>query len=63
MIWGLFKKMVIADNLALIVIRVQRPTGHAGWPLVLATYACFSNLLRLFGPHRRGARGARAGLT
>lgn len=37
-LWGLFKKMVVADNLAVIVDSVyNNPYGHSGWALILAT--------------------------
>jgi len=40
MVWGLFKKWVIADRLAILVNQVYgSPTDYAGWPLLLATYA------------------------
>ena len=40
MMWGLFKKWVIADRLAILVNQVYgNPAGYAGWPLLLATYA------------------------
>lgn len=40
MAWGLFKKMVIADQLAIFVDLVYgNPTGYTGLPLILATYA------------------------
>jgi D-alanyl-lipoteichoic acid acyltransferase DltB (MBOAT superfamily) len=40
MVWGLFKKWVIADRLAILVNQVYAsPTDYAGWPLLLATYA------------------------
>ncbi len=39
MLWGFFKKLVIADRLALYVNEVYAaPGAHAGWPVVLATY-------------------------
>lgn len=39
MVWGLFKKVVIADRLALFVNEVYGdPAGHSGFPVVLATY-------------------------
>lgn len=40
MAWGFFKKLVIADRLALSVNMVYGdPTAYAGIPLILATYA------------------------
>jgi len=39
MTWGFFKKVVIADRLALYVNQIYNdPTGHTGWPLIVATY-------------------------
>ncbi len=39
MVWGLFKKVVIADRLALLVNHVyDDPTRYKGLPLILATY-------------------------
>lgn len=39
MIWGLFKKVVIADRLAVVVNHVySNPTNYDGWPLLLATF-------------------------
>ena len=38
-LWGLFKKVVIADRLAVYVNQVyNQPTDYTGWPLLLATY-------------------------
>lgn len=38
-VWGLFKKMVIADRMALFVNPVfQDPAGHAGLPLLFGMY-------------------------
>ncbi|HEX8550275.1 MAG TPA: MBOAT family O-acyltransferase [Abditibacteriaceae bacterium] len=40
MLWGVFKKMVIADNLAKIVNEAYGNIGSAsGWQLLIATYA------------------------
>lgn len=42
MLWGFFKKMVIADNLAPVVAYpYTNPTSATGWELLLATY-CFA---------------------
>jgi alginate O-acetyltransferase complex protein AlgI len=39
MLWGMFKKVVIADRLAVYVNQVyNQPTDYTGWPLLLATY-------------------------
>ena len=39
MLWGFFKKVVIADRLALYVNEIYNdPTQHTGWPLIVATY-------------------------
>ena len=38
-LWGLFKKVVIADRLAVYVNQVyNQPGDYTGWPLLLATY-------------------------
>jgi D-alanyl-lipoteichoic acid acyltransferase DltB (MBOAT superfamily) len=40
MVWGFFKKVVIADRLAVVVNQVyNNPTDYTGVPLILATYA------------------------
>jgi D-alanyl-lipoteichoic acid acyltransferase DltB (MBOAT superfamily) len=40
MVWGLFKKLVIADRLAVVVNAVYGdPTAYTGLPLLVATYA------------------------
>jgi len=40
MAWGLFKKIVIADNLAVIVNNVyNNPTNYEGLPIIIATLA------------------------
>jgi D-alanyl-lipoteichoic acid acyltransferase DltB (MBOAT superfamily) len=39
MLWGFFKKVVIADRLALYVNEIyDHPAGRHGWPLIVATY-------------------------
>lgn len=38
-LWGMFKKVVIADRLAVYVNQVyNNPDDYTGWPLLLATY-------------------------
>jgi len=38
-LWGLFKKIVIADRLAVLVNQVyDNPVGYSGWGLIIATY-------------------------
>lgn len=59
MLWGLFKKVVIADNLALIADPAfQQPETHRGWPLVLATYAFAIQIYCDFSGYTDIARGA-----
>ncbi len=39
-VWGLFKKMVVADRLAVIVNQVYNHIGiYRGWPLIIGTVA------------------------
>jgi alginate O-acetyltransferase complex protein AlgI len=58
-VWGLFKKMVIADNLAIIVNPAfQDPQAHRGWPLILATYAFAFQIYCDFSGYTDIARGA-----
>jgi D-alanyl-lipoteichoic acid acyltransferase DltB (MBOAT superfamily) len=39
MAWGMFKKVVVADRLAVYVDAVyDNPTLHRGWPVILASY-------------------------
>ncbi len=39
MLWGFFKKVVIADRIGLYVNQVyEAPTSHHGWSLIVATY-------------------------
>lgn len=59
MLWGLFKKAVIADNLALIVDPAfQNPKAHTGWPIILATYAFAFQIYCDFSGYTDIARGA-----
>lgn len=39
MLWGFFKKIIIADRLAVFVDQVyNNPADYQGWPVILATY-------------------------
>jgi D-alanyl-lipoteichoic acid acyltransferase DltB (MBOAT superfamily) len=39
MLWGLFKKVVVADRLSVYVDAVyDAPSNYRGWPVILATY-------------------------
>ncbi len=59
MLWGLFKKMVIADNLAMIVGPAYAdPEQHSGWPLIAATYAFALQIFCDFSGYSDIARGA-----
>jgi D-alanyl-lipoteichoic acid acyltransferase DltB (MBOAT superfamily) len=59
MLWGLFKKSVIADNLALIVDPVYKnPQAHPGWAIILATYAFAIQIYCDFSGYTDIARGA-----
>jgi alginate O-acetyltransferase complex protein AlgI len=59
MLWGLFKKVVIADNLALVVgPAYQNPEGNAGWPLIMATYAFSIQIFCDFSGYSDIARGS-----
>ncbi len=50
MVWGFFKKVVIADKLALVVDKVYSdPTQYTGLPLIAAAISfADSGLLRFF---------------
>lgn len=40
MLWGFFKKILIADRLSVLVDQVYNNAGtYSGWPLIIATYA------------------------
>ena len=47
MMWGMFKKVVIADRLSVLVNQVyNNPTEYTGFALVIATvFFCISNIL------------------
>ncbi len=56
--WGLFKKMVIADNLALYVDQVySNPSGATGFQTILATYAFAYQIYCDFSGYTDIARG------
>ncbi len=59
MLWGLFKKVVLADNLSLIVAApYQDPQHYGGWPLIIATYAFAIQIFCDFSGYSDIARGA-----
>ncbi len=59
MAWGLFKKVVIADNLALVVNSVYgNPTAVNGFSLVIATYFFAFQIFCDFSGYTDIARGA-----
>jgi len=59
MLWGLFKKVVIADNMALLVAApYQNPELYHGWPLIVATYAFAIQIFCDFSGYSDIARGA-----
>jgi alginate O-acetyltransferase complex protein AlgI len=59
MLWGMFKKVVIADNLALIVNSVyDKPAGFSGAALVIATYFFAFQIYCDFSGYTDIARGA-----
>lgn len=59
MLWGLFKKAVVADRLAVIVNQVYTdPTEYSGLPLIVATYAYAFQILCDFSGYSDMAVGA-----
>ena len=63
MAWGFFKKLVIADRLALLVNMVYgEPTSYTGVVLILATYAFAFQIYCDFSGYADIAIGAGAGL-
>jgi alginate O-acetyltransferase complex protein AlgI len=59
MLWGLFKKVVVADNLALYVDAVYRSSSHhSGTSLLLATYFFAFQIYADFSGYSDVARGA-----
>lgn len=58
-LWGLFKKVVIADRLALYVDRVyDHPDAFHGWPLIVATYFFAFQIYCDFSGYTDIARGS-----
>ena len=58
-LWGLFKKMVLADNLAVIVNTIySSPSGHTGPQLILATGAFAIQIFCDFSAYSDIARGS-----
>jgi D-alanyl-lipoteichoic acid acyltransferase DltB (MBOAT superfamily) len=59
MLWGFFKKVVIADRLAVLVNTVYNdPTSHSGFPLILATVFFAFQIYCDFSGYTDIARGA-----
>ena len=59
MLWGLFKKMVLADNLAVAVNTVYKSPGeHTGPQLILATGAFAIQIFCDFSAYSDIARGS-----
>jgi D-alanyl-lipoteichoic acid acyltransferase DltB (MBOAT superfamily) len=59
MLWGFFKKLVIADRCAILVNQVyDNPASYAGYPLVLATYLFAFQIYCDFSGYTDMARGA-----
>jgi alginate O-acetyltransferase complex protein AlgI len=59
MLWGMFKKVVIADNLAIIVESVYKnPSTHSGLTLIIATYFFAFQIYCDFSGYTDIARGA-----
>ena len=58
-LWGLFKKVVIADRLAMYVDRVyDHPDAFVGWPLLVATYFFAFQIYCDFSGYTDIARGS-----
>lgn len=59
MLWGFFKKLVIADNLGVLVdAAYNSPQANQGWFLLLATYCFAFQILCDFSGYTDIARGA-----
>jgi alginate O-acetyltransferase complex protein AlgI len=59
MLWGFFKKLIIADRCAILVNQVYgNPGSYAGYPLVLATYLFAFQIYCDFSGYTDMARGA-----
>jgi D-alanyl-lipoteichoic acid acyltransferase DltB (MBOAT superfamily) len=58
MLWGFFKKLVIADRIAILVnVVYNNPTNYKGLPLILATYSFAIQLFYDFSGYTDIARG------
>ncbi|GAB4282462.1 MAG: MBOAT family protein [Marinilabiliales bacterium] len=59
MVWGFFKKIVIADRIAFIVSSVYaNPDGYHGWPIILTLYLFFFQIYCDFSGYSDIAIGA-----
>jgi alginate O-acetyltransferase complex protein AlgI len=59
MLWGFFKKLIIADRCAILVNQVyDNPGSYAGYPLMLATYLFAFQIYCDFSGYTDIARGA-----
>jgi D-alanyl-lipoteichoic acid acyltransferase DltB (MBOAT superfamily) len=59
LLWGMFKKVVVADRLAVYVSAVYGdPAAHRGWPVILATYFFAVQIYCDFSAYTDIVRGA-----
>lgn len=58
-LWGLFKKIVVADRIAILVNRIyDHPTDFQGWPLIIATILYAFQIYYDFSAYAEIALGA-----